>query len=96
MPVFAVEYVYNDRADERNEVRPRHREFLRVLLDQGVILASGPIEGGTGALLIVNAADDAAALAHLDPDPFEIGGLIESRSARRWNTVIGPWGHLAD
>ena len=94
MPVFAVEYVYNDRTEERNEVRPRHREFLRGLLDQGVILASGPIEGGAGALLIVSASSEADALAALDPDPFETSGLIEQRSIRQWNTVIGPWGHL--
>lgn len=96
MPVFAVEYVYNDRVEDRNEVRPVHREFLRGLLDQGVILASGPLEGGRGALLIVNAPDDVAALAQLDPDPFEVGGLIAERSVRRWNTVIGPWAHLVD
>ncbi|WP_348525510.1 hypothetical protein [Litorihabitans aurantiacus] len=35
MPVFAVEYTYDARADERAAVRPAHREFLAGLLERG-------------------------------------------------------------
>jgi uncharacterized protein YciI len=89
--VFAVEYTYDARSDERAAVRPSHRQFLNGLLDDGALLASGPLADGSGALLIVVADDDAGALALLDPDPFHAAGLVESRSARAWAPVIGPW-----
>jgi uncharacterized protein len=89
--VFAVEYTYDARAQERDAVRPAHREFLRGLLDDGALLASGPLADGSGALLIVVADDDAAAVALLDADPFRAAGLIVATTARGWSPVIGPW-----
>ncbi|TGO04568.1 YciI family protein [Serinibacter arcticus] len=91
MSVFAVEYTYDDRAQERDAVRPAHREFLRGLLEAGDLLASGPLADGSGALLVVVADDDDAAADLLAADPFRAAGLILTTTARGWSPVIGPW-----
>jgi uncharacterized protein YciI len=93
VPVFAVTYEYDQRAGERDALRPDHRAFLRDLHDAGVLLASGPLDGGPGpgALLLLRAEDDRAALATLDADPFWTAGLVAERSVRGWVPVIGPW-----
>lgn len=95
MSVFAVDYRYDHRADERTALRPAHRAHLAELLEAGQLLASGPIDDGAGALLLIVASDADAALAVLEADPFLQAGLIASREARAWAPVIGPWAHLA-
>ena len=91
MPVFAVSYGYGATADQLNEVRPIHREWLAGLLESGQLLASGPMVDNPEALLIFS-ADSVSDLAELlDNDPFDIAGYIESRSIQQWNPVFGPF-----
>ncbi len=93
MAVFVVNYAYDPRTSEQDEIRPQHRAFLRGLFDNGTLLASGPwTDSGAGAMLLLRAEDADAALAALDEDPFWREGFIASRTARGWNPVIGPWG----
>lgn len=89
MSIFAVSYTYTDDVATRDEVRPDHRDFLRDLNAEGVVRASGPVDGGTGALVIVEATSAEAALGILDADPFEVRGVIAERSVRQWDVVIG-------
>ena len=99
MPTFAVHYVYDDRTDLRDEVRPDHRRYLAALVDSGELLASGPFTGPTvgrgdepdGALLLVRADSPEGVAALLDDDPFMTRGLISARTVRPWNAVMGPW-----
>ncbi|HQY33262.1 YciI family protein [Actinotalea sp.] len=92
MTTFAVEYRYDDRADERDEVRPAHRAFLGGLLADGTLLASGPYtDGAAGALLLVVAPDATAAVALLDTDPFWTAGLVADRTVRGWEPVLRVW-----
>lgn len=89
--ICAVEYTYDpDRSAELAELRPRHREFLRSLLESGDLITSGPwLDGAPGALLLVRAADADAALELLADDPFQQAGLIAQRTARGWDPVLG-------
>jgi len=89
MSTFAVSYTYSDDVATRDEVRPSHRDFLRALNAEGVVRASGPVDGGTGALVIVEAGSAQDALAVLDADPFATSGVIAERSVRQWDVVIG-------
>lgn len=93
MSTFAVEYTYDAaRSADADRIRPEHRAFLRDLLDQGRLLASGPwVDEQPGALLLVVADDVLAVTELLDADPFHHAGLITSRTIRRWNPVIGPF-----
>ncbi|MCF2706251.1 hypothetical protein I6E29_03075 [Arcanobacterium haemolyticum] len=91
MSIIAIEYEYDSaKLDILAENRPAHRTFLRELFDEKRLLASGPL-GENGALIVVVADDPDAGLRLLDGDPLLGVGVIESRSARVWNPVIGPW-----
>lgn len=89
MSIFAVSYTYNDDVATRDEVRPSHRDFLRGLNADGIVRASGPVDGGGAALIIVEAASVQAVETLLDADPFATRGLIAERTVRGWDVVIG-------
>ena len=100
MPVFAVTYRYPDDSEPaRAENRPAHREFLRGLAEEGVLLLSGPYAAGEapGALLLFRADDKDALLARLREDPFQVHGLVAEVVATGWDPVSGPLAaHLQD
>jgi uncharacterized protein YciI len=91
--LFAVSCT--DKADSLNvrlENRPDHIEFLKV--NSGAIKIAGPYigedgEAMTGSLLIVEAADLAAAKALAAGDPYAKAGLFASVDIRPWKWVVG-------
>lgn len=89
MALFAVQYTYIDDADQVQSFRPEHREHLRELHAEGTLVLAGPLSGAPGALLIVRADSEEAALAALDGDPFKRERVITDRSAREWTVSIG-------
>jgi uncharacterized protein YciI len=91
MAVFAVTYAYSASEEDLAEIRPAHRDFLKDHLDQGVLLASGPMVDRPGALLIVRADSVEEVAELLDQDPFDIAGYIGERAIAQWNPVFGPW-----
>ncbi|MET0930572.1 MAG: YciI family protein [Aeromicrobium sp.] len=91
MPLFATTYRYAaDSVEARNETRPAHREYLGELTASNSLVLSGPYVGGEdGALLVFEAADELAARALTDADPFVIEGLVAEVTVREWQTVSG-------
>lgn len=89
MSIYAVSYTYSDDVATRDEVRPSHRDFLRGLNAEGVVRASGPVDGGIGALVVLEAESTEDALRILDADPFQVRGVIAERSVRQWDVVTG-------
>lgn len=90
--LFAVEYVYDQtRTEDLESLRPQHRAFLQGLHEAGDLVAAGRWQdaGAPGALILIEAYDDAKALALLDADPFHRAHLISRRTARAWTPVIG-------
>ena len=91
MPIFAVTYKYIDDAELVNLIRPPHRVWLMELLDQNILLVSGPMVNRAASLLVFR-SDSAESLGKLlDQDPLEIAGVITERIIEEWNTVFGPW-----
>lgn len=91
MPQFAVEYTYTDNSTQvRDEHRPRHREWLRGLYDEGTLLLSGPFADGTGGLLIFSAADADRLADLLQVDPFNEVGVVANVRIKAWSPIIGP------
>jgi uncharacterized protein len=91
MPIFAVSYLYAEKAEVLDELRPQHRGWLKELLEQGILLASGPMVNQPQALLIFK-SESAEQLAQLmDLDPFEQAGFIATRTITEWNPVLGPF-----
>jgi len=90
MALHAVIYRYSPDTDRLDEHRPRHREYLRTLFEQGRIVVSGPLtDGAPGALLILDADDPAHVAELLDQDPFRLLGLIQEREIRQWSPAFG-------
>ena len=89
MATYAVQYTYTDDAARVATFRPEHREHLAELHREGTVVLSGPLGGAPGALLIVEAESEDAALAALDGDPFKRERVIADRVAREWKVVIG-------
>jgi uncharacterized protein YciI len=91
MPQFAVEYTYTDNSTQvRDEHRPRHREWLRGLYDEGTLLLSGPFADGTGGLLIFSAVDADWLADLLQVDPFNEVGVVANVRIKAWSPIIGP------
>ncbi len=92
MRIFAVEYVYNpDHDDVRSEHRAAHREWLEGLVEQGLVLASGPFTDGSGALLIFASETEADLNQLISKDPFARAGAISAVKTTGWNPVIGAF-----
>ncbi|MCW4464736.1 YciI family protein [Glutamicibacter sp. MNS18] len=90
MNTYAITYTYCETtAAGRDEVRPVHVEFLQERFEAGELLISGPVDSGAGALLVVAADSEAAALEMMDQDPFAKAGLISQRDIRRWDVFFG-------
>ncbi|UYP20592.1 YciI family protein [Rhodococcus sp. Z13] len=90
MALFAVEYTYSESTvTGRDEHRPEHRAWLSGLVDQGTVRATGPWTDGSGALILVEADDEAAAHEVMAQDPFAKRGLIDAVRITGWNPVMG-------
>ena len=77
--------------DVRMANRPEHIEYLKS--KEGQILVGGALltedgEGMLGSLLVIDAADAAAARAFADGDPFAKAGLFQSVSITRWRKAF--------
>ena len=91
MTMFAVTYGYTDDVTTRDSLRTEHRDHLRKLADQGVLLLSGPYgpPEAPGALLLFLADDKAYIAALVAKDPFATSGVIADFRIAHWDPVIG-------
>ena len=92
MTIFAVTYRYSDDVATRDDLRTEHRDYLRGLADQGLLLVSGPFgpDEAPGALLLFRADDKAHVDALVEKDPFTPSGVIAETDTTEWEPVIGP------
>ncbi|WP_062522220.1 YciI family protein [Demequina silvatica] len=92
MSLFAIHYVYDHRAAEREQMRPVHRAWIMSLVEAGVAKAFSRYEdaGDPGALLIFEAESADAIEQMLTADPYQQAGLVVSHSVRAW-PAGGPW-----
>ena len=84
---FATVFRYGNQ-DRIAEVRPRHREYLTSLKEQGKLFVSGPFEDDSGALIIYEADSQADAEALIAADPFHEAGVFQSYEIRPWRQVF--------
>lgn len=91
MATFAVQYFFVEDAELVSAIRPTHREWLAVQLEEGRLLASGPYVDFPGALLIFESDSIEGLNALLDQDPYEIAGVLTERTITQWNPVFGPF-----
>ena len=89
MAWFLVEIVYVQ--EKMPEVRPRHRDFLRALAEQGRVAVAGPLGDGTGGISLYQAEDEAALKEIIDQDPYYLEGVAAQRTVREFKPVLGAW-----
>jgi uncharacterized protein YciI len=77
----------------RLKVRPAHLEYLEGRITQ--IRVGGPLlnqnDQPMGSLLIIEAADRAAAEAFAAGDPYAKEGVFEKVEIRPWRAALGDW-----
>jgi uncharacterized protein YciI len=80
--------------DLRNDVRPKHREYLASRED--VIYFAGPsydAEGNmNGSLFLLEFHDEAGVRAFAEADPFSQAGLFSKIEIRPVTRSFGQWG----
>lgn len=93
MNIYAVEYLYVDDPAALDRHRPEHREYLRSLTPDTLVVAGAYQQVDEPGALLVFSADTAAEVEEaLDADPFHLQGLIRERVIRLWNPGIGALG----
>jgi uncharacterized protein YciI len=69
----------------------RHRAYLRELLAQGKMVASGPFEPRTGGALLLRVENESEIAAILAKDPYHVEDLVED-TIHVWKPNIGVEG----
>lgn len=68
-----------------------HIEYLKVLIEQGHLLASGPVKGSPlrAGFLIFKADSKLAVQALIDEDPFAREHIISALTIEQWDPLFG-------
>jgi uncharacterized protein YciI len=90
--MYAIAIVrYRRPLDEVLTVIEAHRAYLKQLKDQGLVLASGPLDPRYGGALLLRVPDEGAAAALdriRDGDPFTLKGVAQYELLP-WAPVFG-------
>jgi uncharacterized protein YciI len=89
---YAAVIEYLQDKDKTEAVRPAHRQYLRSLLANGQLAATGPFTDGSGALIVYEAGSAEEAEKLLRADPFCEHGIFVRWQLRPWNTVMANRG----
>lgn len=82
---------YRKSLEEVLKVVDQHRSYLRTLKEQGLLLASGPLEPRSGGALLLRVPDDSvqASLDRIrDNDPFTQTGMAQYE-LMPWSPTLG-------
>lgn len=91
MALYALYIRFTDNTEKRLATRPVHREWLKSHHDSGKVVEAGPFTDDSGAIIVYDVADKAAAEAQFAQDPYSIaGGIVESVTFHEWNRVLAP------
>jgi uncharacterized protein YciI len=91
MAWFTADTTYVDDRDKLLEVRPRHRDYLRGLVDQGVVVLAGPWTDDKGGFVVYQVEDRAQLDRLLADDPYTTEGVAAGREVREWTISLGAW-----
>ncbi len=71
MKHFIVEIVYHAPIEKIEEIKPRHRAFLKTGYEKGVILMSGPQVPRIGGLIVARSNSMEELAKFLSDDPYQ-------------------------
>lgn len=84
---FATVFEYAN-AEKIPEARPAHRAYLTELRERGKLVASGPFEDDSGALIIYEADSVEEAEELIRHDPFREAGVFARWTIKPWKQVF--------
>lgn len=79
----------------RLEARPAHRRRLQDQYAQGVLVAAGPWDDDSGALLVFD-IEPGEVETILSADPYFTTPGVKVVSVRTWRPVVGPGGSRSE
>jgi uncharacterized protein YciI len=91
MTWFTVDTTYTTDRDRLAAVRPRHRDYLLGLAEQGKVLAGGPWVDDTGGFAVYHVEDAAELDRLLAEDPYTTEEVAAKRVVHEWKITLGPW-----
>jgi uncharacterized protein len=85
--MFVLKLVFAADQTERLAARPAHRDRLAVLKAQGVVVLAGPFADESGALIVLDVPDRAAAEAVVAQDPYYSVAGVDVVQLREWRPL---------
>ena len=86
MPKFVALLTFKNEY-QRLQVRPKHREYLASLLEQGKLVLSGPFADDSGALIIYEADKEEEVREFIAADPYTAADAIAELELREWKQI---------
>ncbi len=87
--IFLVEVPYTPEARERRPAfRPAHLARIGRLIEEGVVIEAGGCADWSKAVLLIRAANEAEALALIEPDVYTSGGVWANPTATAFGRVV--------
>jgi len=72
------------------ELWNEHARFMNGLVDDGLILLGGPVEGGRDTVHVVDAPSEEALRARFAEDPWARNAMLTVKSVERWTILLSP------
>jgi uncharacterized protein YciI len=91
MAWYTVDTTYVEDRDKLMQVRPHHRDYLRGLADQGIVIAGGPWGDDSGGFAVYQVDDRAQLDQLLAEDPYTTEGVSAGRVINEWKITLGAW-----
>lgn len=85
--MICIELTFTESPD-RLAARPAHHELLKALHTEGLLIAAGPWDDDSGALILLNTDHDGAA-AVMAADPYYTTAGVHVASVRTWQPAVG-------
>ena len=82
---FVVLIDYTDM-DARNRALEAHKDYLAAGRRSGAVVESGPFADGKGGMYVLEVADEGAARAFVDADPYRSQARL-AMTIRAWQSV---------
>ncbi|MFW6098231.1 MAG: YciI-like protein [Chloroflexota bacterium] len=85
-----IYHLIDDYLPQREAYRPQHLKLARQAYASGELILAGALgDPPDRALLIFRSADDSAAQAFAENDPYVQNGLVRRWEVQPWAVVIG-------
>jgi uncharacterized protein YciI len=87
--MIVLRSTYSGTPDEVGALRPAHLEWLDGLISEGIVIAAGRFEDGSGAAILGAGVNATALLEAFDADPYVSGGVASYAEIATFPAALG-------